>query len=65
VVHQVTGIDQDADEVRVLLADGSVEPAATWSVATDAQLHRQRLACLPVRQPGSVLLADLFLDGCP
>src|SRR5216683_1479806 len=65
---QVTGIEQDAEGVRVTLADGGVE-RAEYVVGCDGirSLTRQA-AGLPfpgAPNPGSVLLADLFLDGLP
>ena len=65
---QVTGIEQDADEVRVLLADGSVERAAYVVGCDGIRSFTRQAAGLPfpgVPNPGSVLLADLFLDGLP
>ena len=65
---QVTGIEQDADEVRVLLADGSVEQAAYVVGCDGTRSFTRQAAGLPfpgAPNPGSVLLADLFLDGLP
>jgi 2-polyprenyl-6-methoxyphenol hydroxylase-like FAD-dependent oxidoreductase len=65
---QVTGIEQDPDGVRVLLAGGGVERAA-YVVGCDGTRSLTRQAAgLPfpgAPNPGSVLLADLFLDGLP
>ncbi|HEX3389802.1 MAG TPA: FAD-dependent monooxygenase [Streptosporangiaceae bacterium] len=63
---QVTGIEQDADEVRVLLADGGVERAAYVVGCDGTRSFTRQAAGLPfpgTPNPGSVLLADLFLDG--
>ena len=65
---QVTGIEQDADEVRVLLADGGVERAAYVVGCDGTRSFTRQAAGLPfpgAPNPGSVLLADLFLDGLP
>jgi 2-polyprenyl-6-methoxyphenol hydroxylase-like FAD-dependent oxidoreductase len=65
---QVTGIEQDADEVRVTLADGSVERAAYVVGCDGTRSFTRQAAGLPfpgAPNPGSVLLADLFLDGLP
>jgi 2-polyprenyl-6-methoxyphenol hydroxylase-like FAD-dependent oxidoreductase len=64
----VTAVEQDPDEVRVTLADGTVEHAA-YLVGCDGtrSLVRQS-AGLPfpgAANPGAVLLADLFLDELP
>jgi len=65
---QVTGIEQGADEVRVLLADGGVERAAYVTGCDGTRSFTRQAAGLPfpgAPNPGSVLLADLFLDGLP
>jgi 2-polyprenyl-6-methoxyphenol hydroxylase-like FAD-dependent oxidoreductase len=65
---QVTGIEQDADEVRVTLADGAVERAAYLAGCDGIRSFTRQAAGLPfpgAPNPGSVLLADLFLDGLP
>lgn len=65
---QVTGIEQDADEVRVTLADGTVERAAYLAGCDGIRSFTRQAAGLPfpgAPNPGSVLLADLFLDGLP
>ena len=65
---QVTGIEQDADEVRVLLADGGVERVAYVVGCDGTRSFTRQAAGLPfpgAPNPGSVLLADLFLDGLP
>jgi 2-polyprenyl-6-methoxyphenol hydroxylase-like FAD-dependent oxidoreductase len=65
---QVTGIEQDAGEVRVLLADGGVERAAYVVGCDGARSFTRQAAGLSfpgAPNPGSVLLADLFLDGLP
>jgi 2-polyprenyl-6-methoxyphenol hydroxylase-like FAD-dependent oxidoreductase len=64
----VTGIEQDSDEVRLTTADGAVI-RARYAVACDG-IHsfvRQALS-VPFPgfpSPGSVTLADLYLDGLP
>jgi 2-polyprenyl-6-methoxyphenol hydroxylase-like FAD-dependent oxidoreductase len=65
---QVVGIEQDDDEVRVKLADGQVE-RADYVVGCDGirSFVRQTLD-IPfpgAPNPGSVMLADLRLDGLP
>ncbi|MEP7026495.1 MAG: FAD-dependent monooxygenase, partial [Actinomycetota bacterium] len=65
---QVTGIEQDDHEVRVELADGRVE-RADYLVGCDGirSFVRQTLE-IPfpgAPNPGSVMLADLRLDGLP
>ena len=65
---QVTGIEQDAGEVRVTLADGGVERAAYLAGCDGIRSFTRQAAGLPfpgAPNPGSVLLADLFLDGLP
>ena len=65
---QVTGIEQDADEVRVRLADGGLERAAYVAGCDGTRSFTRQAAGLPfpgAPNPGSVLLADLFLDGLP
>jgi 2-polyprenyl-6-methoxyphenol hydroxylase-like FAD-dependent oxidoreductase len=65
---EVTGIEQDAGEVRVTLADGTVEQAAYLAGCDGIRSFTRRAAGLPfpgAPNPGSVLLADLFLDGLP
>jgi len=62
----VTGIEQDDQEVRLTLADGTVERAA-YVVACDGirSFVRESLS-IPfpgAANPGSVILADLHLDG--
>ena len=65
---QVAGIEQDEHEVRVKLADGGVE-RADYVVGCDGirSFVRQTLE-IPfpgAPNPGSVMLADLRLDGLP
>jgi 2-polyprenyl-6-methoxyphenol hydroxylase-like FAD-dependent oxidoreductase len=65
---QVVGIEQDEHEVRVKLADGQVE-RADYVVGCDGirSFVRQTLD-IPfpgTPNPGSVMLADLRLDGLP
>jgi 2-polyprenyl-6-methoxyphenol hydroxylase-like FAD-dependent oxidoreductase len=65
---QVSGIEQDDHEVRVKLADGQIE-RADYVVGCDGirSFVRQTLE-IPfpgAPNPGSVLLADLRLDGLP
>ena len=65
---EVTGIEQDAGEVRVTLADGTVERAAYLAGCDGIRSFTRRATGLPfpgAPNPGSVLLADLFLDGLP
>ncbi len=65
---QVTAIEQDADEVRVVLADGGVERAAYVAGCDGTRSFTRQAAGLSfpgAPNPGSVLLADLFLDGLP
>jgi len=65
---EVTGIEQDAGEVRVTLADGAVERAAYLAGCDGIRSFTRRATGLPfpgAPNPGSVLLADLFLDGLP
>lgn len=65
---QVTGIEQDAGEVQVLLADGGIERAAYVVGCDGTRSFTRQAAGLPfpgAPNPGSVLLADLFLDGLP
>src|SRR5580704_236571 len=65
---EVTGIEQDAAEVRVTLADGTVERAAYLAGCDGIRSFTRQAAGLPfpgAPNPGSVLLADLFLDGLP
>ena len=65
---RVTGIEQDDDGVRVAVADGTVAPAA-YAVACDGVRSFVREAIgMPFPgfpNPGSVILADLHLDGLP
>jgi 2-polyprenyl-6-methoxyphenol hydroxylase-like FAD-dependent oxidoreductase len=64
----VTGIEQDDRQVRVTAADGTVHQAA-YLVGCDGTRSFVREAVgLPfpgAPNPGSVILADLFLDGLP
>jgi len=65
---EVMGIEQDDDEVRLALAGGRTERAA-YVVACDGirSFVRQSLG-MPfpgAPNPGSVILADLHLDGLP
>ena len=65
---EVTAIEQDADEVRVTLAGGGVERAAYVAGCDGIRSFTRQAAGLPfpgAPNPGSVLLADLFLDGLP
>jgi 2-polyprenyl-6-methoxyphenol hydroxylase-like FAD-dependent oxidoreductase len=65
---EATGIEQDAGEVRVTLADGTVERAAYLAGCDGIRSFTRRATGLPfpgAPNPGSVLLADLFLDGLP
>jgi 2-polyprenyl-6-methoxyphenol hydroxylase-like FAD-dependent oxidoreductase len=65
---QATGIEQDASEVRVTLAGGGVERAAYVVGCDGIRSFTRQAAGLPfpgAPNPGSVLLADLFLDGLP
>jgi len=65
---QATGIEQDAGEVRVTLAGGGVERAAYVVGCDGIRSFTRQAAGLPfpgAPNPGSVLLADLFLDGLP
>src|SRR5580693_4837836 len=65
---EVTGIEQDAAEVRVTLADGTVERAAYLAGCDGIRSFTRQAAGLPfpgAPNPGSVLLADLFLGGLP
>ncbi len=65
---QVTGIEQDSDAVRVTLADGRIEQAAYLAGCDGIRSFTRQAARLPfpgAPNPGSVLLADLFLDGLP
>jgi 2-polyprenyl-6-methoxyphenol hydroxylase-like FAD-dependent oxidoreductase len=66
--RQVISLDQDDGEVRVTCADGTVERAA-YVVACDGahSLVREslRIPFPGAPNPGSVILADLFLDGLP
>jgi 2-polyprenyl-6-methoxyphenol hydroxylase-like FAD-dependent oxidoreductase len=64
----VVGVDQDADEVRLTTADGAVTRAA-YVVGCDGinSFVRQALG-VPFPgfpNPGSVTLADVYLDGLP
>ncbi len=65
---RVTGIEQDASGVLVTIADGRREPAA-YAVACDGVHSFVREAIgVPFPghpNPGSVILADLHLDGLP
>ncbi len=65
---EAAAIEQDAGGVRVTLADGGVEQAA-YAVGCDGiRSFTRQAAGLPfpgAPNPGSVLLADLFLDGLP
>jgi 2-polyprenyl-6-methoxyphenol hydroxylase-like FAD-dependent oxidoreductase len=64
----VVGVDQDADEVRLTAADGTVTHSA-YAVACDGIRSAVRQALgVPFPgfpNPGSVTLADLYLDGLP
>ncbi len=65
---EVAAIEQDADEVRVTLAGGGVERAAYVVGCDGIRSFTRQAAGLPfpgAPNPGSVLLADLFLDGLP
>jgi 2-polyprenyl-6-methoxyphenol hydroxylase-like FAD-dependent oxidoreductase len=65
---EVTGIEQDAGEVRVTLADGGVERAPYLAGCDGIRSFTRQAAGLTfpgAPNPGSVLLADLFLDGLP
>jgi len=65
---EVAGVEQDDDEVRLTLAGGQAERAA-YVVGCDGlrSFVRQSLGVpFPgAPNPGSVLLADLYLDGLP
>ena len=66
---EVTGIEQDDHEVRVRLAERR-KPSGptTWWAATGLRSFVRQAAGLPfpgAPNPGSVLLADLYLDGLP
>ncbi len=65
---RVTGIEQDDAGIRVSVADGTVIPAA-YAVACDGVRSFVREAIgMPFPgfpNPGSVILADLHLDGLP
>ncbi|MGE5291506.1 MAG: FAD-dependent monooxygenase [Micromonosporaceae bacterium] len=65
---EVTGVEQDSREVRLRMADGKVT-RASYVVACDGirSFVRQALD-IPFPgfpNPGSVTLADLYLDGLP
>jgi 2-polyprenyl-6-methoxyphenol hydroxylase-like FAD-dependent oxidoreductase len=65
---RVTAVEQTADEVALTLEDGSIERAA-YAVGCDGLRSTVR-QCLGipfpgVPNPGSVTLADVFLDGLP
>ena len=65
---QATGIKQDGGGVRVTLASGEVERAAYVVGCDGIRSFTRQAAGLPfpgAPNPGSVLLADLFLDGLP
>ncbi len=65
---RVTGIEQDAGEVQVTLADGGAERAAYLVGCDGIRSLTRQAAGVPfpgAPNPGSVLLADLFLDGLP
>jgi 2-polyprenyl-6-methoxyphenol hydroxylase-like FAD-dependent oxidoreductase len=65
---RVTGIEQDAGEVRVTMAGGGVERAAYLAGCDGIRSFTRQAAGLAfpgAPNPGSVLLADLFLDGLP
>ena len=65
---EVTGIEQDAGEVRVRWRTARSSGPRTWPAATGsgASPGGPRACRSPARpNPGSVLLADLFLDGLP
>ena len=65
---EAAAIEQDADGVRVTLADGGVEQAAYVVGCDGIRSFTRQAAGLPfpgAPNPGSVLLADLFLDGLP
>jgi 2-polyprenyl-6-methoxyphenol hydroxylase-like FAD-dependent oxidoreductase len=65
---EAVGIEQGSDEVRVTLAGGRIE-RADYVVACDGirSFVRQSLGVpFPgAANPGSVILADLYLDGLP
>jgi 2-polyprenyl-6-methoxyphenol hydroxylase-like FAD-dependent oxidoreductase len=64
----VVGIEQDADEVRVRLESGEVERAAYLVGCDGNRSFVRNSAGVPfpgAPNPGSVILADLFLDGLP
>ncbi|HEX9353290.1 MAG TPA: FAD-dependent monooxygenase [Streptosporangiaceae bacterium] len=65
---EVAAIEQDADGVRITLADGRVERAAYVAGCDGIRSFTRQAAGLPfpgAPNPGSVLLADLFLGGLP
>ncbi len=65
---EVAAIEQESDEVPVTLADGGVERAAYVVGCDGIRSFTRQAAGLPfpgAPNPGSVLLADLFLDGLP
>jgi 2-polyprenyl-6-methoxyphenol hydroxylase-like FAD-dependent oxidoreductase len=64
----VTAIEQDDAEVRVTTADGTVHHAAYLAGCDGTRSFIREAAGLPfpgAPDPGSVILADLFLDGLP
>jgi 2-polyprenyl-6-methoxyphenol hydroxylase-like FAD-dependent oxidoreductase len=64
----VVGIDQDDGEVRVRLESGEVERAAYLVGCDGSRSFVRESAGVPfpgAPNPGSVILADLFLDGLP
>ncbi|HUY50520.1 MAG TPA: FAD-dependent monooxygenase [Streptosporangiaceae bacterium] len=65
---RVVGIEPDADEVRVTLESGEVERAAYLVGCDGTRSFVRESAGVPfpgAPNPGSVILADLFLDGLP
>ena len=65
---EVTGIEQDDHEVRVRLASGETERADYLVGCDGLRSFVRQAAGLPfpgAPNPGSVLLADLHLDGLP
>jgi len=65
---EVTGIEQDGHEVRVQLASGDTERADYLVGCDGLRSFVRQAAGLPfpgAPNPGSVLLADLHLDGLP
>jgi 2-polyprenyl-6-methoxyphenol hydroxylase-like FAD-dependent oxidoreductase len=65
---QVTGIEQDTGGVTATLADGQAERAAYLAGCDGIRSFTRQasgLAFPGAPNPGSVILADLFLDGLP